>query len=233
MVRRFLMVVFYQIEGRGGGARKNKTTPKKPRLSRLKSADSALLNKNNPSYLGVKKSGTGGIEKVKSNTPSGGLRRRHTVAGADGDGSLKMFFENKDFFKLRAHLRSLVQQHNINKPINAPVAGTPPTGSGLAKMKSSRLFFNMLTKNCSWATESVRAISACDKSDALSDYVTDGSALPEVKEEEQEEINMENFTKRRITVLNDIPPERVCLLYTTYKVNHIERPRIGCLISYF
>eukprot|EP00111_Clytia_hemisphaerica_P010294 TCONS_00030117-protein len=54
------------------------------------------------------------------------------------------------------------------------------------KQKSSRLFLNMLTKHYEWVTESVQAAVQNDK-----------------------DINMKNFTKRKITILNDVPPEHI------------------------
>ena len=60
-------------------------------------------------------------------------------------------------------------------------------------MKSSRLFLNMLTKHYEWVGESVESAVKNDK-----------------------EINMENFTKRKITILDNIPPEHVSCLRFVY-----------------
>lgn len=72
--------------------------------------------------------------------------------------------------------------------VRRQVQGGNLTAKQLA-MKSSRLFLNMLTKHYEWVGESVEAAVTSDK-----------------------EINMQNFTKRKITIIDDITPEHVSVL---------------------
>ena len=174
---------------------KKKNNNKKRRLSRLKS-DSALSSRDSAAahpYLSV--------ERVIGGDIPLDLRRRHTVSGDDGGG--RLYFENKEYFKFRSHLRELVRKSQPR--ISGSRGGGEMRGS-LTKMKSSRLFLGMLTKHCAWAEESVKSTTV---------------TRAEVGVVGEEKINMENFTKRQITVLNDISPERVrclslCLIFNLF-----------------
>lgn len=90
----------------------------------------------------------------------------------------KMFFENKDYFRLRLHLRELTSlQTRTDVLVEKP---------GQLLMKSSKLFLHLLTEKHRWALDSVSTSVKNDK-----------------------ELNMKNFTKRKITIHNDISPDRV------------------------
>lgn len=175
-----------------------KRTPKKSRLSRMKS-ESALASRGSTAgathpYLNV------GVGRNTADIPPE-LRRRHTVSGGGGGG--RLFFENKEYFKIRSHLRDLVRKGHNNDELPGWV---PEMKGSLAKMKSARLFLGMLTKHCKWAAESVKATPTPISESGMMGG-EDGSG--DVADNGDPNINMENFTKRHITVLNDIPPERV------------------------
>lgn len=189
-------------------AKTKKRTPKKPRISRMKS-DSALASRGSTAgaahpYLSV---GVG-RSSVADIPPE--LRRRHTVSGGGGG---RLYFENKEYFKIRSHLRDLVRKGHNNQEL--PMI--PEMKGSLAKMKSARLFLGMLTKHCTWAAESVKATTPVSPSEPrIGGEEADGAGQVVVVEEQDTKINMENFTKRQITVLNDIPPERVCFILTLF-----------------
>lgn len=92
--------------------------------------------------------------------------------------SSRMYFENKDYFKLRLHLRELTRLQTQTEVLKK----TP----GQLLMKSSKLFLNLLTKKHEWVLNSVTAAVKNDK-----------------------EIDMKNFTKRKITIHNDISADHV------------------------